>query len=259
MPTDVTDIERISTTHADVRLSIDWTRRAPGLTERMDGPLTYAEWHAASRDIARINRWTRAYAPTIRFLERVVAKRGVGYEPLHIVDVGCGHGDVLRRVAQWAAQRSVAVRLTGIDLNPYAARAARQCCREEHFPPGAVDWVTADIFAAQLPLEADVVISSLFTHHLLDADVARFLAWSETHARWGWIVNDLARSERAYKIFGWAARLMRVHPLVIEDGLISLQRAFVPEDWHQSLQDSRITGADVVQRATRLCVERLKG
>ena len=107
--------------------------------------------------------------PLFSFWNAVVARRGVGYQPLHIVDVGCGHGDVLRRVAKWAAHRSVAVRLTGVDINPYAARAARQCGREAQLPAGVIDWMTADVFSVELPAAADVVISSLFTHHLSEA------------------------------------------------------------------------------------------
>ena len=72
------------------------------------------------------------------------------------------------------------------------------------------------------------------------------------------MVNDLRRSERAYKLFRWAAPKMRLHPLVVEDGLVSLRRAYVAQDWRRLLSDAEISGADVVERGTRLCVERLK-
>lgn len=236
----------------------DMALREAGLRERMDGPLTFADWMAASRDIARVNRWTRAYAPTLAFLERVVTQRGVGYEPLHIVDVGCGHGDVLRRVAKWAAQRSVPVRLTGVDLHEYAERGARLCAREERMPGGQIEWCTADVFALKLEQPADVVISSLFTHHLSHVEVVRFLQWSEANARCGWIVNDLRRSARAYKLYDRAARWARLHPLVVEDGLVSLRRAFVAGEWHALLAAAEVPDAIVVERGTRLCVERVK-
>ncbi len=236
----------------------DWTRRDPDLRERLDGPLTFADWLAASRDIARVNRWTQAYAPTLAFLEQVVARRGVGYEPLHIVDVGCGHGDGLRRVARWAAQRSLPVRLTGVDLHPYAARGARLCGREEQMAPGVIEWVQADVFSVELAEPPDAVVSSLFTHHLADSKIVRFLRWSEQQARWGWMINDLRRSEQAHRVFGWAARAARLHPLVVADGLLSLRRAFVAEDWHTLLAEAGVSQATVVERGTRLCVEKLR-
>src|SRR6202034_763640 len=96
------------------------------LRELMDEPCTYADYRSAALDLAQVNRLTRGYRPTLNFLARGLRRCGVGNEPLHVVDVGCGHGDALRTIHRWAAQRSVPLRLTGIDLNPYAARLARE-------------------------------------------------------------------------------------------------------------------------------------
>ena len=63
--------------------------------------------------------------------------------PMHIVDVGSGGGDLLRQIAGWARRRGIAVQLTGIDLNPYAARAAAESTPKEL----GITWVTGDALA----------------------------------------------------------------------------------------------------------------
>ncbi len=235
----------------------DFSRRQAELREWMDEPCTYADWNAALRDIAQMNRLLRGAAPTLAFIDRVVRTRGVGYEPLHVVDVGCGDGEMLRRIARWAAKRSVPVRLTGVDMNPYAARAARERDREQRVSAKTVTWVTANALKVELEAPVDVVISSLFTHHLTDAEIVRFLRWMENTARWGWMIDDLRRSARSHRLFGWLARAMRWHRFVVHDGPVSIRRAFVAKDWEGMLRAAGITGMQVVERGVgRLCVER---
>ena len=120
------------------------------------------------------------------------------------------------------AERMV-VRLTGIDLNPQAIRAAREFTPRE----SRIQWVTgmAQSFdAASDPV--DLVISSLFTHHLHDDEIAAFLASMESVARRGWFINDLYRSRNAYRAFGILSAVMRWHPFVRHDGPVSIRRAF---------------------------------
>lgn len=244
-------------THVNTR--VDFSRREFALRELMDEPCTYADYSRAARDLAQVNRLTRGAKPTIDFLARVIERTGVGHEPLHVVDVGCASGDTLRAVHRWAAKRSVPLRLTGVDMNPYAARLAKECDRREHVSAGTIAWLTADAFAVELERPADVVICSLFTHHLADEDVVRYLAWCEATARAGWFVNDLERSERAAVWFARLAWLMRWHRFVKFDGPVSFRRAFSREDWAGYLRDARVEAARVVGCGLgRLCVERVR-
>ncbi|MGH9588237.1 MAG: methyltransferase domain-containing protein, partial [Acidobacteriaceae bacterium] len=101
---------------------VDFSRRAQ-LSEWMDEPCEYSEFRDCLRDLEKVNRAVGSYRPTLNWLEQFAAP---GREPLRIVDVGCGGGDMLRRIEAWARVRGIAVQLTGIDLNPYSARAARE-------------------------------------------------------------------------------------------------------------------------------------
>ena len=70
--------------------------------------------------------------------------------------------------------------------DPPMARAATP-------PSMTIEWCTGDAYAWSKDQTPDLVISSLVTHHMDDAEIVRFLAWMEATARQGWFVNDLHR------------------------------------------------------------------
>jgi SAM-dependent methyltransferase len=232
---------------------MDFSQRAY-LSEWMDEPCSYEDFRDCLRDLEQVNRMVLTYRPTLRWLRQFAKTQD---RPLHIVDVGCGGGDMLRRVEAWARAKKIAVKLTGIDLNPYAARAAREFTS----PDSAIKWITGDAFSYTPDQPIDVVISSLFTHHLPDAEIVRFVAWMERVAMRGWFINDLHRERMPYYGFRALAWLMRWHRFVRHDGPVSIRRSFSPEDWQSyiaaadvSLQDVRIEAI----RPARLCVGRVK-
>jgi len=240
---------------------LSYARRAEPyeLVELMDQPCSYEDFRGCLRDLAEVNRVTRAYAPTLAFLDRIVDRTpGLHACPLHILDVGFGGGDTLLAIARWAEQRNLAVFLSGIDLNPHAARAARELNARN--PLAAhIDWHTADVFTYKLERPPDVILSSLFTHHLTSPEIVRFLAWMEQHAHLGWYINDLHRSRRAAFWFRFLPIIFNWHHFVQNDGPISLRRAFTPEDWQRMLAQANITEASIEQHAmNRLCVARIR-
>jgi len=235
---------------------LDFSRRA-ATQELMDtedcGP---AEFEACLVDLARVNRLTLAYRPTFRWLDRLMQERRAT-APLRIVDVGSGYGDMLRRIDRWSARRGVAVELTGVDLNPWSRAAA-----EKATPAGRpIQWVTADLFDYRPAAPIDVVLSSLFTHHLTDDQVVRFVQWMEAVTQVGWFVNDLHRHPLPYHVFRLWSGLAGWHRFVRHDGPVSITRAFVAEDWWRLLDGAGLPrdAAEVAWYVPfRLCVGRLK-
>jgi SAM-dependent methyltransferase len=231
----------------------DFSRRAH-LSELMDGPSTYEEFRACLRDLEKVNQTVFAYSPTLRWLTEFAVKRDV---PVHVVDAGCGGGDVLRRIGRWASEHGVQVKLTGIDVNPYATRAAKEFTTGHN----GIRWITKSALAYQPDEPVDVVISGLFTHHLQDDAIVQFLGWMEQTAQLGWFVNDLHRKRTPYYGFRTLAWAMRWHSFVRHDGPVSILRSFSRADWEHYCAAAGLCASEVEieeRWPARLCVSRVK-
>ena len=137
--------------------------------ERMDTDCAdYDDYARCLADLARVNRVTLTHRPLLAWLARETA----ALRSFSLLDVACGHGDLLRRVRRWSMRRGIDATLHGIDLNPWSLRAARAATPQEF----AITWHHGDVFAFQPAQRYDFIVSSQFTHHLTDADIVRFIA-----------------------------------------------------------------------------------
>ena len=245
---------------------IDFRRRVSprDLPELMDGDCSYEDFRGCLRSLEQINSWLLGYRPTLAWLNRLppalrdhaLPDHGLR-DPVHIVDVGSGGGDLLRQIAGWARRRGIAVELTGIDLNPYAARAATESTSKEL----GIAWVTGNALVFRPEKPVDIVVSSLMAHHLEDQEIVALLRWMDATARVGWFINDLERSELSCRMFSLVDRLARWHRFVRHDGPVSFRRAFREEDWVRLLSAAGVPLEAVTVehwRPGRLCVGRWK-
>ena len=234
--------------------AVDFSHRAD-VPELMDDPtVDYETFRACLVDLAKVNGWTLAYRPTMAFLNRVY-DGGLWPQdrPAVILDVGSGYGDMLRLIKRWAKARSLDVRLQGLDRNPWAAKAAESVSGSE-----GIQWLSEDLFDHRGG--ADIVISSLFTHHLDDVPLTRFLEWQEVNARIGWFINDLERHPFSYYGFSLLSRVMLWHRFVAHDGPVSIRRAFRAADWTVLLAEAGVHQARIEPWFPfRLCVSRIRG
>jgi 2-polyprenyl-3-methyl-5-hydroxy-6-metoxy-1,4-benzoquinol methylase len=224
------------------------------LPELMDGDCSYDDFRGCLRNLEQINRWLLGYRPTLDWLKRL--SHGLR-APVHIVDVGSGGGDLLRQIAGWARRRGIAVQLTGIDLNPYAARAAAESTSKDL----SIAWVTGDALLYRPEKPVDIVVSSLMAHHLEDEEIIALLRWMEATAQLGWFINDLKRSAWSCRMFEWMGGMVGWHRFVRHDGPVSFRRAFREEDWVRLLAAAEVpreTATVVPWRPGRLCVGRWK-
>jgi 2-polyprenyl-3-methyl-5-hydroxy-6-metoxy-1,4-benzoquinol methylase len=207
------------------RAPVDLSRRAD-LPEIMDDAgLDAAVYAAVIADLARVNRVTRAQPPTLAWLRRQCQGRAA----FRLLDVGFGHGDMLRAVARWARRNGLRAELVGIDLNPRSAPVATAATD----PALGIRYLTGR--AESLDWQPDFIISSLVTHHLADDELVVFLKWMDGAAQVGWLVNDLHRHWAAWMGFRALAAVFGWHPIVAHDGALSVRRAFTRADWVRSL------------------------
>jgi 2-polyprenyl-3-methyl-5-hydroxy-6-metoxy-1,4-benzoquinol methylase len=186
----------------------------------------YEDYRRCLRDLARVNTCTLTHRPMLAWLARHDRTQ------FSLLDVACGYGDALRRIRR----RYPHARLTGIDLNPWATRAAREATNENE----QIDFINGDVFALQPDQQFDFIVSSQFTHHLPDDQVVVFLRWLQTQAVTGWFIGDIHRHALPYLGFPILAWIARWHPLVRLDGQISIARAFVRDDWSTLLQEAEV-------------------
>ena len=223
------------------------TRRAQA-DELMDADDLPADVYAAVlRDLAQVNSVTLARRSTLAFLARALR----GRQSFSLLDVGFGDGDMLRAIARWAKRRGIEARLTGIDLNPNSAPAARARSDDR------IDYRTGD-YADLAGENFDVIVSSLVAHHMSHAQLVAFVAFMQAEARIGWFVNDLHRHRFAHLGYPLLATLARWHPIVRHDGRLSIARSYRPAEWLPILREAGATDARVMRVFPfRLCVERM--
>lgn len=218
--------------------------------EQMDADDLSAEAYAAViGDLARVNRLTMSSRATLSFLKRATRD---GW-PFRLLDVGFGHGDMLRTIARWARRRGLACELVGVDLNPRSEPAARAATP----PELPIRYVTGD-FADLAGERWDLIVSSLVAHHMTHDQLVAFLRFMDAHATRGWLVNDLHRHRLAHLGFPVLATVMRWHPMVKADGTLSIARSYRPAEWPPILAQAGVAARVYRSFPFRLCVERLR-
>jgi SAM-dependent methyltransferase len=219
-------------------------------------PVSFEEFHACLTDLSTVNTVTRARAPTLAWLRQMTKHMRRG-DRLSLVDVGCGHGDMLRAVHAWCCTQGFEPDLIGIDINPWSAASAR-AVTPAHL---RIDYQTGDVFDFRPASPAQFVVSSLFAHHLSDQQAVRFIQWMEDTAERGWFINDLHRHPVPFYGFGLMSRLLRWHRFVQHDGPVSIARAFRKSDWERLTRAAGIEPASIQIRwhmPFRICVGRAK-
>jgi 2-polyprenyl-3-methyl-5-hydroxy-6-metoxy-1,4-benzoquinol methylase len=220
----------------------------------MDSERTSPETYARClRDLSRVNTLTFTHRATLNWLGRVTRDLPEG-TPISILDVACGHGDLLRAISKWATRRGLAVSLHGIDLNPRSAQVAAEAT-----PAGmGIRYVTGDVLEYDPEPLPQFIVTSQFTHHLSDSELLRFLGWLEAHAARAWFIADLHRHFLAYYGFPVLARIAGFHRIVRQDGQISIARSFRKSEWLHLLSQAGITAEVKWSLPFRYCVSRVK-
>jgi 2-polyprenyl-3-methyl-5-hydroxy-6-metoxy-1,4-benzoquinol methylase len=187
------------------------------------------------RELEVINNWLGGHKVVLDALN----KSTLNYKNQHltIADIGCGGGDTLTSIANWAQRKSINVQLTGIDANDFMVQYARQHCQHYSNITIAQHNVFSEAFALQ---EYDIIVCSLFCHHFTDEQLIRLFGQLYQQARVAVIINDLHRHWFAYYSIKYITKLFSGSRLVQHDAPLSVWRAFKRPELEKLLQQASI-------------------
>jgi len=162
-----------------------------------------------------ISGWGRVYRTEVRPLLRRAGRSA------RVLDLGCGGGDVIARLARWAHADGLHAEWLGVDPDPRALPVARR-----RNTPG-VSFRQAD--SATLRAEGerfDLVLSNHVLHHLDDTDLPAFAADSLALSRGMVLHADIERSHLAYALYAVGITPLAPGTFLRTDGLRSIRRSF---------------------------------
>lgn len=214
--------------------------------EIMDDPeLATAEHEAALAGLARLNWLSFSDAIVWQPIFELAKEFD---RPLRILDIASGAGDVLIGVWQRAKKANVAIELQGLDFSDKAIAFAR---RRSQQTGASITFSKADVLNDELPQDYDVVMCSLFLHHLTEPQAVSLLQHMQAATQGIVLVNDLRRVRLGYLLAWVASRMFTRSHVVHTDALLSIKSAFTIDEVRRFANEAGM--ADVTFRKVWPC------
>ena len=211
--------------------------------ERMDQPdLDVALHHQALSGLARLNRASGICRQLWKPVKKYARDRGAS--TLRVLDIASGGGDISLGLWKLAQKNGIELRILGLDASITACQYASGLCR---VAGDSIAFRRADVTRDELPSGFDVVLCTLFLHHLSSAQ-ARELLTRMGAAGHLLVVSDLRRCVAGYALAQIASHLLTRSPIVGADGPDSVANAFSLAEMRElcisaGLQDARVRTA----------------
>jgi 2-polyprenyl-3-methyl-5-hydroxy-6-metoxy-1,4-benzoquinol methylase len=171
--------------------------------------------------LGKINKWLGGNHVTLDGIKKLLKNQSKD-KLITIIDLGCGHGEILRLIGDYGRQEGYKFKLIGIDANQDAIDYAIELSQDYE----ELTFENIDIFSEEFhDLDYDVVLSTLFLHHLNQNEIYNLLKIITSKAKLGIVVNDLHRNKVAYGLFKLLGLVISNH-MIVQDGLTSILRAF---------------------------------
>lgn len=176
---------------------------------------------ALERDLANLESLNRRFGAHKLVLDHVaplLARR----QPLRLLDLGTGAGDIPREIVLRARRAGCPVLLTAVDRQEPTLVIARKFAAD--FPE--IRFVQDDILTFTEDNPFDVVTCNLVLHHLEESDAIRLLRRCRELTRGAALVTDLRRSRLAQAGIVAVTALFYREPMTRHDARLSAERAF---------------------------------
>lgn len=196
--------------------------------ELMDDPACDPERLAATlRRFDTVNRLVSGWGGVYR--TRLVPRLAALGRPARVLDLGCGGGDLVARLAALARRDGLDVHWVGADPDPRALHIAT--ARES----ADVRFVAADSGALLAKGDVfDAVISNHVLHHL-GSELPVVAAQSRALSSGVVLHGDIARGRLAYALYAIGITPLAPGTFLRTDGLRSIRRSFTPDELRAAL------------------------
>jgi 2-polyprenyl-3-methyl-5-hydroxy-6-metoxy-1,4-benzoquinol methylase len=172
--------------------------------------------------IAQINQLLGGNGLTLQGVQQLVQEKNAGTE-IFICDVGCGNGDMLRILADFAKENNFNFRLLGIDANEFTLNHARELSKKY----SNISFKCQDVFDESFKdIKYDIILCTLTLHHFNKAQIFDLMTTFDRNCSIGVIINDLQRSALAYRLFQLLCFVFQFNTMSKNDGLVSILRGF---------------------------------
>lgn len=205
------------------------------LPEKMDQPdVAEHETQQALRELEVINKLLGGYHVILNALEKIKWEN----RTYTIVDLGCGGGDMLRAIADWAKKINRKVVLIGVDWNPVMTKYGQD--NSKKYPN--ITFKTMNVYDDELmKLNADITMNSLFCHHFDNDDLVTLVKRMHQLASQNVVINDLHRNWFAYYSIKVITSIFSKTYLVKYDAPLSVARSLSRKEWQIILAKAGIT------------------
>ncbi len=178
------------------------------------------------RIIDRINAVLGGDRVTINGIKKLIRQKP-DQQHFRIIDLGCGSGATLRKIADHFKHHPQEIKLIGIDANHHTIDIAQELSQEYH----NIRYLAEDIFSENLlSTKCDIAISCLTMHHFKDGQLMTIIQRLLKLSHIGIVINDLHRHEWAYRLFQLYCRFFVDHTIAANDGKVSILRGFKRAD-----------------------------
>jgi len=184
----------------------------------------------ALNSLAWVNQWFGNQKLLIGSVLKIIEQNtdnGTSQNKLHIIDLGCGGGDILRKLAEVLVQKNIPFFMTGIDGNAHALQYAREQGKEF----AQINYLKADILDDRFTIpNCDILISSHFIYHFKSKGLLHFLKKNLSKVNVAFINSGLERNIWALRLFKWFGFFLPMSRLAKQDGRLAIQRAFTKSE-----------------------------
>jgi 2-polyprenyl-3-methyl-5-hydroxy-6-metoxy-1,4-benzoquinol methylase len=212
--------------------------------EVMDDPaLDPAKHEHALKSLSRINFFSTSAAivwPAIQRLARTSPSRR-----LRVLDVATGAGDVPLTLWRKAKRAGLKLELAGVDISQRAVDFARSRARAV---AAEIQFDQQDVLAGPLPEGYDVVMCSLFLHHLESDDARRLIHHMASAAKQMVLISDLRRSTEGWYLAFVASRVLTRSEVVHVDAVRSVEAAFTMPELRDLAATASLADVNVAPR-----------